>query len=79
MAFERPLSATPLTWRVNMKINVGSADRIIRILAGIALIAGAATGYIGIWGYLGVVPLLTGTFRFCPAYLPFGISTCSKD
>lgn len=62
-----------------MKINVGSADRIIRILAGIALIAGAATGYIGIWGYLGVVPLLTGVFRFCPAYLPFGISTCSKD
>lgn len=62
-----------------MKINVGSADRIIRILAGIALIAGAATGYIGMWGYLGVVPLLTGTFRLCPAYLPFGISTCSKD
>lgn len=62
-----------------MKINVGSADRIIRILAGITLIAGAATGYIGMWGYLGVVPLLTGTFRFCPAYLPFGISTCSKD
>lgn len=70
---------TLLTWRVNMKINVGSADRIIRILAGIALIAGAATGYIGMWGYLGVVPLLTGTFRFCPAYLPFGISTCSKN
>lgn len=62
-----------------MKMNVGSADRIIRILVGIALIAAAAMGYIGVWGYLGVVPLLTGTFRFCPAYLPFGISTCSKD
>ncbi|MBC3874676.1 YgaP family membrane protein [Undibacterium flavidum] len=62
-----------------MKINVGSTDRIIRIVAGVSLIAAAATGYIGMWGYLGIVPVLTGTFRFCPAYLPFSISTCSKD
>jgi hypothetical protein len=60
-----------------MKINVGSADRIIRIVAGLSLIGAALTGFIGVWGWIGVVPLLTGTFRFCPAYLPFGLSTCS--
>ncbi len=48
---------------------------------GLALIALAATGVIGIWGYIGVVPLATAFFRFCPAYVPFGISTCpaAKD
>ncbi|MBC7405558.1 MAG: DUF2892 domain-containing protein [Cytophaga sp.] len=59
-----------------MNINVGSTDRIIRIVAGLALIGLTLTGYIGYWGWIGIVPLLTGTFRFCPAYLPFGLSTC---
>jgi hypothetical protein len=59
-----------------MKANVGTIDRVVRITAGLALIAGAATGTIGLWGWIGVVPLATGTFRFCPAYLPFGLSTC---
>ena len=59
-----------------MKANVGTIDRVVRITAGLALIAGAATGTIGLWGWIGVVPLATGTFRFCPAYLPSGWSTC---
>lgn len=59
-----------------MKANVGSIDRIIRIAAGSGLIAAAALDVIGPWGWLGVVPLATGLFRFCPAYLPFGLSTC---
>ncbi|MDE2305370.1 MAG: DUF2892 domain-containing protein [Gammaproteobacteria bacterium] len=59
-----------------MNLNVGTTDRVIRILAGLALIALAATGRIGWWGYIGVIPLLTGVFRFCPAYLLFGIRTC---
>lgn len=59
-----------------MHSNVGSADRIIRIVAGIILIALAATGTIGYWGYIGVVPLATGLIGWCPAYLPFGIKTC---
>jgi len=59
-----------------MKPNVGTIDRIIRITAGIGLIAAAAFGAIGVWGYIGIVPLATGLFRFCPAYLPFGLSTC---
>jgi Protein of unknown function (DUF2892) len=61
-----------------MTTNVGTVDRMIRIGAGLALMLGAATGTIGLWGWLGVVPLATGLFRFCPAYLPFGISTCKR-
>jgi hypothetical protein len=59
-----------------MKLNVGGIDRILRIVAGLALIALAATGTVGVWGYIGVVPLLTGIFQFCPAYAIFGLSTC---
>ncbi len=59
-----------------MKTNVGNVDRTLRIVAGIALIALAATGTIGAWGYIGVVPLLTGLLRSCPAYSIFGIDTC---
>jgi hypothetical protein len=62
-----------------MKVNVGSTDRLIRVVVGVALIAAAVMGYIGMWGYIGIVPILTGTLRFCPAYMPFGISTCRKD
>ncbi|QXL84563.1 DUF2892 domain-containing protein [Comamonas sp. NLF-1-9] len=56
--------------------NVGGIDRILRILVGIVLIALAATGVVGWWGYLGVLPLATGLFRFCPAYSLLGIRTC---
>ena len=56
--------------------NVGTVDRVIRIVAGLALIAASLLGYIGVWGAIGVLPLATGLFRFCPAYLPFGLSTC---
>lgn len=59
-----------------MHFNVGGADRIIRIVAGITLIALAATGTIGYWGYIGIIPLATGAIGWCPAYLPFGIKTC---
>ena len=45
----------------------------------LALIGLAVAGTIGWWGYIGIVPLLTGTFRVCPAYLPFGINTCATD
>lgn len=58
-----------------MKANVGSLDRIARIAIGAGLILWAVTGG-PVWAWIGVVPLLTGIFRVCPAYLPFGISTC---
>jgi hypothetical protein len=51
-----------------VKTNVGNADRIVRIVAGLALIGLAVAGTIGPWGYIGVVLLLTGFLRVCPAY-----------
>jgi len=62
-----------------MKVNVGTLDRALRVLAGLVLIGLAAGGVVGVWGYLGVVPLLTGLFRFCPAYTLLGLSTCPMD
>ncbi|HMN83095.1 MAG TPA: DUF2892 domain-containing protein [Burkholderiaceae bacterium] len=59
-----------------MKLNVGGVDRILRIVVGAVLIALAATGTVGWWGWLGVVPLLTGLVRFCPLYPLLGLSTC---
>lgn len=59
-----------------MKINVGNADRILRIVAGLVLLGLAATGTVGAWGWIGVVPVLTGVFRFCPAYTLLGMNTC---
>jgi hypothetical protein len=57
--------------------NVGYVDRVIRVAAGIALIGSAAAGLIGPWGWIGLVPLATGLFRFCPAYMPLGLNTCA--
>jgi len=61
-----------------MKANVGGIDKVLRIVAGLALIGAAATDVIGVWGYIGVVPLATGLLGWCPAYPLLGISTCSK-
>ncbi len=60
-----------------MKTNVGGIDRIVRIAVGALLIVLALLNVIGAWGYIGILPVLTGVFRFCPAYLPFGWSTCA--
>lgn len=60
-----------------MKTNVGSLDRIVRVGAGLLLIALAATGVVGAWGYVGVLPLATGLLRVCPAYSVLGLSTCA--
>ncbi|MDQ0036850.1 hypothetical protein J2W30_004625 [Variovorax boronicumulans] len=58
--------------------NVGILDRALRIGAGLLLVALAARGTIGFWGYIGVVPLLTGVVGNCPVYSLFGFSTCSR-
>jgi len=60
------------------RLNVGNLDRLLRVLAGIGLIALAATGVIGAWGYIGLVPLLTGIWAYCPLYSMLGISSCSR-
>ena len=59
-----------------MQANVGGVDRVLRITVGVALMGLAATGRVGNWGWLGIVPVFTGVSRWCPAYLPFGLSTC---
>ncbi len=64
---------------MTMKINVGTADRAARVIVGLGLIALAATGTIGPWGWIGVVPVLTGVFRFCPAYTLLGVNTCKTS
>jgi hypothetical protein len=59
-----------------MNKNVGIIDRTLRIVAGLALIALTATGTIGPWGWIGVVPLATGALGWCPAYTLLGFKTC---
>jgi len=61
-----------------MKVNVGGIDRILRIVLGLALIGATLAGMIGMWGWIGVVPLATGIFRFCPAYTLIGVKTCES-
>ena len=60
-----------------MKVNEGTIDRVLRVIAGLVLMALAYTGTVGLWGWIGVVPLLTGIVGICPAYAIFGMSTCS--
>lgn len=59
-----------------MKANVGGIDRILRIVLGLVLIALTLTGTIGVWGWIGVVPLATAAFGFCPLYTVLGFSSC---
>lgn len=59
-----------------MKANVGGIDKLLRLGGGAALVALAATGTIGVWGWIGVVPLATGLLGWCPAYTLLGLNTC---
>lgn len=61
---------------MNMNKNVGGIDRGLRVAAGIVLLVITALGYIGPWGWLGVVPIITALISFCPLYTVLGISTC---
>lgn len=58
-----------------MKTNVGFIDRVIRVIVGCALL-GAGYYFHSWWGLVGLLPLLTAAFGFCPAYLPLGLNTC---
>lgn len=60
-----------------MTKNVGGLDRGIRIAVGLVLILLAATGTVGWWGWLGIVPLATGALGWCPPYAMLGFNTCS--
>ena len=63
---------------MNLTANIGTADRIARFVVGLALIALTLNGTIGVWGWIGVVPLATAFLKLCPAYSLLGIRTC-KD
>lgn len=58
-----------------MKCNVGGLDRAARILLGLVLVGLTLAGQIGLWGWLGMIPLLTGLIRFCPIYSLLGITS----
>ncbi len=60
-----------------MTKNVGGIDRTIRIAIRLALTAAAATGTMDVWGYVGVVPLLTGLIGWCPPYALLGFNSCA--
>jgi hypothetical protein len=60
-----------------MKINIGTADRAIRVIVGLVIIGLGVLGR-SWWGLIGLLPLLTAAVRFCPAYLPLGLSTCPR-
>lgn len=59
-----------------MKINEASWDRIARVVVGLGLIGATLGGVIGAWGWIGVLPVVTGLMGWCPAYSLFGMNTC---
>jgi len=58
------------------KTNVGGIDRILRILAGLVLLGLTLAGSVGVWGWIGLVPLATGLLGTCPLYSVLGFNTC---
>ena len=62
-----------------MNVNVGLIDRGLRVVVGLVGVGLAASGVVGAWGYLGIIPLATGLFRFCPLYTVLGIDTCRVE
>ncbi|MCC7151946.1 MAG: DUF2892 domain-containing protein [Rubrivivax sp.] len=59
-----------------MSTNIGGLDRLLRAAVGIVLIALTLSGTIGVWGWLGLVPLVTAVIGWCPAYRLLGMNTC---
>ncbi|PPC87599.1 MAG: hypothetical protein CTY31_04015 [Hyphomicrobium sp.] len=61
-----------------MTCNIGTIDRTLRIIVGLGLLSLIYVGPQSLWGLIGLVPLLTGIAKFCPAYRAAGLSTCSS-
>ena len=59
-----------------MKTNEGGLDRVLRVLAGVVLLGLTLGGVVGAWGWIGIVPILTGAVGYCPEYSVLGINTC---
>ena len=60
-------------------LNIGDTDRILRLIVSLILIGSAVAGMIGVWGFIGVVPIVTAFLGFCPAYNVLGINTCKTE
>jgi hypothetical protein len=60
-------------------LNIGDTDRILRVIIGLVLIGLAMASMVGVWGYIGIAPLVTALFGFCPAYTLLGINTCKTS
>jgi hypothetical protein len=60
-----------------LTVNEHPIERVVRVLLGVGLVSAAVMGRIGVWGYIGVVPILTGLMGTCPLYTLIGVSTCS--
>jgi len=61
-----------------MKVNIGTADRVIRVIASLVIL-GLGIIFRSWWGLIGLLPIVTGSIRFCPAYVPFGLTTCKPE
>jgi len=61
-----------------MSTNMGTLDRVIRVIVGLGLLAIAFVGPQTPWGYIGIIPLVTALIGYCPAYRLFGLNTCAK-
>lgn len=59
-----------------MTRNEGNVDRAVRVIAGLAILSLAFIGPKSAWGYIGLLPIVTGLLGHCPAYSIFGINTC---
>jgi hypothetical protein len=68
--------------RAAMTTNLGTIDRVLRIVVGLALLASAlglfGAAYQSVWGWIGVVALLTAIVSWCPAYAVLGVRTCKQ-
>lgn len=62
-----------------MSINEGTIDRVVRVTVGLVLIGLTLTGAIGVWGWIGIVPLVTGVIGWCPVYTLIGFRTCKSS
>jgi hypothetical protein len=61
-----------------MTQNIGGFERILRVIVGLVLVGLAASGQVGLWGWLGLVPMATGVLGWCPPYSLLGINTCKN-
>lgn len=60
-----------------MERNIGNVERVVRVTAGVGLLALVVVGPQTVWGLVGIIPILTGLTGWCPPYSLLGINTCS--